>query len=46
MHLNGTFRLSPGELRREFAAWKILYYSESGEPGRSRRTARIIARKA
>lgn len=46
MHLNGTFRLEPGELRREFAAWKILYYSEGGEPGRSRQTAQIIARKA
>lgn len=46
MHLSGTFPLSPGELRAEFAAWKILYYSESAVPGRSRRTASIIARKA
>ena len=46
IHLNGTFRLDPGELRAEFADWKILYYSESGEPGRSRQTAKIIARKA
>jgi SAM-dependent methyltransferase len=40
MRLDGTFRMERGELRREFAAWKILYYSESGE------IARIAARKA
>jgi len=43
---NSQFSLSPGELREEFAGWKILYYSESGEPGRSRRSASIIARRA
>jgi SAM-dependent methyltransferase len=43
---NSEFSLQPGELRAEFAGWKILYYSESPEPGRSRRTARIIARRA
>jgi tellurite methyltransferase len=46
IHLNGTFRLKPGELRAEFAGWKILYYSEGGESGLSRQTARIFARKA
>ena len=30
----------------EFAGWKILYYSEGPEPGRTRRSARIIARRA
>jgi SAM-dependent methyltransferase len=43
---NPRFSLAPGELREEFAGWKILYYSEGGEPGRSRRSARIIARRA
>lgn len=46
MHLDGSFRLNPGELRMEFAGWKILYYSESADQGRSRRSAKIIARKA
>ncbi|SPE39956.1 Methyltransferase type 12 [Candidatus Sulfopaludibacter sp. SbA3] len=46
MHLSGAFHLEPEELRREFAGWKILYYSEGGEPGRSRQTAKILARKA
>jgi SAM-dependent methyltransferase len=46
LHLSGAFSLGPGDLRREFADWKILYYSEGGEPGRSRQTAKIIARKA
>lgn len=36
---DSPFRLAPGELRQEFAGWKILYYSEIG-------TARILARKA
>ncbi|MDR3701338.1 MAG: methyltransferase domain-containing protein [Candidatus Sulfopaludibacter sp.] len=40
MRLDGTFRIEPGELRREFAAWKIVYYSESGG------IAKIAARKA
>ncbi len=40
MRLDGTFRIEPGELRREFATWKILYYSESGG------IAKIAARKA
>jgi tellurite methyltransferase len=40
------FALNPGELRDEFAGWKILYYSEAGEPGKDRRAARIIARRA
>ncbi len=40
LRLDGTFRIEPGELRREFAAWKILYYSESGQ------IAGIAARKA
>src|SRR4051794_41834322 len=46
IHLEGSFALRPGELREEFAGWKILYYSEGAEPGRSRRSARIIARRA
>ena len=41
----GAFELRPGELREEFAGWKILYYSEGGEAGGSRRTARLIARR-
>jgi tellurite methyltransferase len=43
---NPAYVLQPGELRSEFAGWKISFYSESPEPGHSRRTARIIARKA
>jgi SAM-dependent methyltransferase len=43
---NPAFLLHDGELRREFADWKILFYSEGAKPGRSRRTARILARKA
>jgi SAM-dependent methyltransferase len=43
---NPAFSLSPGELRNEFSGWKILYYSEGAEPARSRRSARIIARRA
>ncbi len=39
------FSLAPGQLREEFAGWKILYYSEGGEPGRKRHAARIIARR-
>jgi tellurite methyltransferase len=38
-NLNSCFRLAPGELRREFESWKILYYSETD-------AARILARKA
>jgi tellurite methyltransferase len=40
------FVLECGELRAEFAGWKILYYSESARPGHSRPTARLIARRA
>jgi len=40
------FALESGALRAEFASWKILFYSEAPEPGHSRRSARIIARKA
>jgi len=43
---NPAFQLRPEELRNEFAGWKILYYSEGAEAGRTRRAARIIARKA
>jgi SAM-dependent methyltransferase len=43
IHLAGqkqhSFVLQPGELREEFAGWKILYYSETD-------AARIIARRA
>ena len=43
---NPAFQLKPGELRDEFAEWKILFYSEGLEPGRTRTAARIIARRA
>ena len=43
---NPMFQMDPGELRREFAGWKILFYSEGAEPGKTRRAARIIARRA
>ena len=43
---NPDYLLHPGELRAGFAEWKILFYSEGDEPGRSRRAARIVARKA
>ena len=39
-----AFSMQPGELREEFKSWKILYYSESAEEGRSRKSASIIAR--
>ena len=39
------FVLEPGELRREFEGWKILYYSEAGA-GHSRPSASILARRA
>ena len=40
------FVLEPGELRREFAGWKILYYSEAVRPGHTRPSAAILARRA
>jgi len=40
------FVLEAGELRQEFAGWKILFYSEAVQPGHSRAAARIIARRA
>ena len=40
------FVLDPGELRREFEGWKILFYSESPRAGRSRLSAAILARRA
>jgi len=43
---NPDFLLHPGELRSLFDDWKVLFYSEGGDPGRSRRMARIIARRA
>jgi tellurite methyltransferase len=43
---NPAFVLRSGELREEFAGWKILYYSETHEAGHRRRAARILARKA
>ena len=39
IRLSGSFSLAPGELRSQFAGWKILYYSETGA------AARIIARR-
>ena len=41
-----SYSLPSGRLREEFAGWKVLYYSEGAEAGRSRRSSRIIARKA
>jgi SAM-dependent methyltransferase len=43
---NPAFALHSGDLREEFAGWKILYYSEAAEPGHTRPSARIIARRA
>ena len=43
---NPDFLLNPGELRSFFEDWKVLFYSEGGDAGRSRRMARIIARRA
>ena len=40
------FVLDPGELRREFERWKILYYSEAVRAGQTRPSAAILARKA
>jgi len=40
------FVLDPGELRREFEGWKILYYSEAVRPGLTRPSAAILARRA
>ena len=40
------FVLDPGELRSEFEGWKILFYSEAAQPGRSRPSAAILARRA
>jgi tellurite methyltransferase len=50
IHLAGAtshrFVVEPSELRAIFADWKILYYSESPEPGHARPSARIIARRS
>ena len=43
-HRAGRYVLRPGELRTFFDGWKILFYSESAEPGPHRPSARIIAR--
>jgi len=43
---NPDFLLQPGELRSFFDGWKVLFYSEGGDPARSRLMARIIARRA
>ena len=40
------FVLDPGELRREFEGWKILYYSEAVRTGCTRPSASILARRA
>jgi SAM-dependent methyltransferase len=40
------FVLEPGELWAEFHGWKIHSYSEGRQAGRSRPSARIIARRA
>jgi tellurite methyltransferase len=46
IHLEGSFALRPGELREEFAGWKILFYSEGATAAKEKRAARIIARRA
>lgn len=43
---DSPFTLRSGELRNEFAGWKILYYSEAPQAGGKRRSARIVARRA
>ena len=43
---NPGIEVEPGELRGEFAGWKILYYSEARESETSRGAARIVARRA
>jgi SAM-dependent methyltransferase len=40
------FVLESGELRAEFAGWKILYYSEATRKSQHRPAARILARRA
>lgn len=40
------FVLEPGELRREFEGWKIVYYSEAVRAGGTRPSAAILARRA
>jgi SAM-dependent methyltransferase len=40
IRLSGSFALAPGELRDEFAGWKVLYYSEGAG------SAKIVARRA
>jgi tellurite methyltransferase len=42
---NPAYVLQPGELRRQFADWRILYYSESANPPH-RLSARLLARRA
>ena len=43
----GRYLVESGELREEFAGWKILYYSERpAEEGHRRATAAIVARRA
>ena len=46
IHLEGSFAVRSGELRDEFAGWKVLFYSEGAEAGAGRRSARIVARRA
>lgn len=46
IRLEGAFAARPGELREEFAEWKVVYYSEAAGTGDGRRSARIIARRA
>jgi SAM-dependent methyltransferase len=46
IHLTGRFALHSGELRTQFAGWKVLYYSEAPEAARLRVSARILARRA
>ena len=40
------FVLEPGELRREFEGWKILYYSEAARAEQRRPSVQMLARRA
>ena len=40
------FVLEPGELRAQFAGWKVLYYAEAARAEHGRPTAQMIARRA
>ena len=43
---NPVFLLQPGELRAFFDGWEVLFYSEGGGSAATRKSAKIIARRA